>query len=172
MSLWKILPMWLITLGTCAVGFAQQAQTPAAPGPDRRAVSNRLQRMDGARRAFRGPRPGILGPESALNLTDEQRLQQRTIMQRYFAATKVPREELFKMREKRFEGTFNAADQARARALHQEIRSSTTGIRGDMLGILTPEQRTQMETLRKERQQRREQMMKRVQGLQQKPQLD
>jgi Spy/CpxP family protein refolding chaperone len=172
MSLREILSICLVSLGTCAAGFAQQPQAPAAPGQDSTVRSNRLQRMDRARREFRGRRPDMLGLGRAMDLTEEQRQQQRAIMQRYFTATKTQREELFKLREKRLEGNFTTEDQARAKSLHQEMRNSMSGIRGDMLGILTPEQRTQMETLRKEHVQKREEMMRRRQPVQQKPQLN
>ena len=172
MSLRRILSICLVALAACAIRFAQQPQAPATLAPDSAARSNRLERVDGARRGLRGRRLDMPGLNRSLNLSDEQRQQQRAIMQRYFAATKSQREELFKLREKRFEGSFTAEDQARAKSLHLEMRNSMSGIRGEMLGILTPEQRTQMETFRKEREQKREEMMKRRQVFQQKPQLN
>jgi Spy/CpxP family protein refolding chaperone len=90
-----------------------------------------------------------------LGLTEAQRQQQQAIVQRQFVATKAQREELFQLREKRLAGNLSPEDQARARTLHQEIRNAMTGVRGEMIGILTPEQRSQLETQRKQRNQER-----------------
>ena len=95
-----------------------------------------------------------------LNLTEEQRQQSRAIMQRRLESTKVQREELFKLREKRIAGTFTADDEARARALHQEIRTAMQGVGTEMDGLLTAEQKAKLEGLKKERKERMEQRMK------------
>jgi Spy/CpxP family protein refolding chaperone len=93
-------------------------------------------------------------------------------MQRQFAATKAQREELFQLREKGLAGNFTPEDQARARTLHQEIRGAMAGGRGEMIGILTPEQRSQLETLQQQRKQRNEERLNRRQEFLKKPQLD
>ena len=69
-----------------------------------------------------------------LNLSEAQREQSRAIVQRRLEGTKSQREELFRLREKRIAGTFTAEDEARARALHQEIRTSMHGMREEMEG--------------------------------------
>jgi Spy/CpxP family protein refolding chaperone len=96
-----------------------------------------------------------------LNLTEEQRQQQRTILQKHLGATKAQREELFKLREKRIDGTFTADDESRAQALRQEIRSSREGIRTEMAKLLTDEQRAKLEQLKSERKACREEMRER-----------
>jgi Spy/CpxP family protein refolding chaperone len=93
-----------------------------------------------------------------LNLTEEQRQQQRAILQKHLSDTKAQREELFKLREKRIAGTFTADDESRVRALRKEIRSSREGIRTEMTGILTDEQRAKLEQLKNERKASREEM--------------
>ena len=95
-----------------------------------------------------------------LNLSEEQRAQGRAIMQRRLQSMKPQREELFKLREKRIAGTFTAEDEARAKALHQEMRSAMTGVREEMAGVLTADQRAKLEQLKKERKERIEQRMK------------
>jgi Spy/CpxP family protein refolding chaperone len=96
-----------------------------------------------------------------LNLTEEQRSQQRAIVQRHLASTKGQREELFKLREKRIAGTFTDEDIARVRALRQEMHDSMEGIRTEMEGVLTTEQRAQLEQLKAERKARHEEMRER-----------
>ncbi|HLO00377.1 MAG TPA: Spy/CpxP family protein refolding chaperone [Pyrinomonadaceae bacterium] len=106
-----------------------------------------------------------------LNLTAEQRQQSRAIMQRRLESTKPQREELFKLREKRIAGTFTAEDEARARALHQEIRTAMEGVRAEMAEVLTAEQRARLEELKKEQKERIEQRLKeRKERLNNKPQ--
>jgi Spy/CpxP family protein refolding chaperone len=81
-------------------------------------------------------------------------------MQRRLESTRSQREELFKLREKGIAGTFAAEDKARAMALHQEIRTAMEGVRTEMAGVLTAEQKTRLEELQKERKARMEQRMK------------
>ena len=125
-----------LVLGTMA--FAQQPQpaTPSQEGTQRRDQIERLER----RRERMGQREGRLGHRGVgreragrllreLNLSEEQRHQQRAIVQRRLESTKAQREELFRLREKRIAGTFSAEDEARAKALHQEIRTAMQGVR-------------------------------------------
>ena len=161
MSLRKNLPAlmaFLLAMG--GVAYAQQPQTPPL---DRGARPERMQEGFGRRLGRMGPHrmrgrfPGF----RELNLTEDQRQQQRAIMQRNLESIRGPREELFKLREKRMAGTFTADDEARAKALRQEIHNSMKGIHGEIEGILTPEQRTQLEQLKAEHKARREEMHKR-----------
>ena len=89
-------------------------------------------------------------------------------MQRRLEGNKSQREELFKLREKRIAGTFTADDEARAKALRQEMRASMEGIRVEMEGILTAEQKTKLEQLKQERKEKIEQRMKERQEFQNK----
>ena len=80
-------------------------------------------------------------------------------------------EELFRLREKRIAGTFSADDEARAQALRQEIRTAREGVRTEMAGVLTAEQKAQLEQLKRERKEKMEQRMKeRQERCNQKPQ--
>ena len=153
------------------IAFAQdpQPQTPSVPGgaasPDRiermerhrERMAQRGESIEG-RRMGRGEGMGHLLRE--LNLSEAQRQQSRAIMQRRLEGSKSQREELFKLREKRIAGTFSAEDEARARTLHQEIRTSMQGVREEMAGVLTAEQKSKLEELKQERKTRMEQRMK------------
>jgi protein CpxP len=151
--------------------FAQepQAQTPSTPdGTLQRerieGMERRPERM--GNREGRGPREdrerhgGMGRMLRELNLTEEQRQQSRAIMQRQLESTKLQREELFKLGEKRIAGTFTAEDGARAKALHQEIRTTMESGRSEMEGVLTAEQKAKLEDLKTERKERMEQRMK------------
>ena len=151
--------------------FAQepQPQTPAAQ--DGALQKDRIERMErhrervgdrkgmGQRRGM-GRRGGMGHLLRELNLSEEQRQQGRAIMQRRLQSTKLQREELFKLREKRIDGTFTADDEARAKALRQEIRSAMEGVRTEMAGVLTAEQRARLEQLKKDRKEKMEQRFK------------
>ena len=147
--------------------FAQEAQSPKAPAQAETFRKDRIERMErhrmGGREGMgrRGMRRHDMGRLlRELNLTEEQRQQSRAIMQRRLQSTKLQREELFKLREKRIDGTFTADDEARAKALHQEIRTAMEGVRAEMAGVLTAEQRGKLEQLKKERKEKMEQRMK------------
>ena len=128
----------------------------------------RHQRLERRREASEGrERMGRLMKE--LNLSEQQIQQRRAIMERRLESTKVQREELFRLGEKRRTGTLTADDEARAKALHEELRNSMEGVRGEMDAVLTAEQRAKLEELNKERKQRREQRRERQERLKSKP---
>jgi Spy/CpxP family protein refolding chaperone len=132
-----------------------QTATPTSTPTDRplRDRSEIFAKRNESRRGLRGMthRGGIAHLIRELNLTDAQREQARAIMQRRLAATKSQRQELFNLREKRIAGTFTADDEARVKTLRQEMRASMQGIREEMQGILTPEQKAKLESLQQER---------------------
>jgi Spy/CpxP family protein refolding chaperone len=158
----------ILTFGIFA--FAQQTQPPTttpdeAPKSERwERREKRSERLDGMHRrggpeGFRHRGTGDGSLMRGVQLSDEQRQQSRAIIQRRLASTKSQREELFKLREKRIAGTFSAEDEARAKALRQEIRASMEGARTEMQSILTTEQKARIEELQKERKAQREQRM-------------
>jgi Spy/CpxP family protein refolding chaperone len=154
------------------VAFAQQPQTPTTT-QDSNLKRERLERREKLRERHDGMRSRDGGPEGfrqrghlpgdfmpGVQLSEEQRQQARAIMQRRLEGTKTQREELFKLREKRIAGTFSADDEARAKALHQEIRAAMEGAQTEVQSILTAEQKAQIEEFQKQRKARREQRMK------------
>lgn len=172
----SLIGMTAIILAGGMAAFAEQPQTQTSiqtstMSPDDNLSRDRIERRErrreemGRRQKRRGHdgmgrhgSPGRLMQE--LNLSDEQRQQSRAIMQRRLEGTKTQREELLKLREKRRAGTFAAEDEARARALHQEIRAAMEGARSEMAGILTAEQKTKLEERIKEHKAGIEQRMK------------
>jgi Spy/CpxP family protein refolding chaperone len=140
------------------VAFAQQPATaPAQEGLRRERMERRAKHREdrGERMKMRGHRERSLALHE-LNLSDAQREQIRVITQRRLEATKTQREELAKLRQKRADGTFAAADEARARALREEIGSVMEGIRLETEGVLTAEQKAQLQQLKIERKAKRE----------------
>lgn len=140
----------IFSLGTNVV--AQQPDTTAQP--DRQGVRQhrRLARPAALRRHR------LQRIAERLNLSQSQREQLVAIHQRQFAALKPQREELFNLREKRRAGTFTDEDAARAKVLRLQIRDSRQSTRTEVQGVLTPEQRAQIEEFRNARKARREEM--------------
>jgi Spy/CpxP family protein refolding chaperone len=170
-----------IILAGGIMAFAQepQPQTPATPDATfrkerierRQRHRERVDREGLGKDRGMGRRGGAGRLMRDLNLSEEQRQQARAIMQRRLESTKAQREELFRLREKRIAGTFSADDEARAQALHQEIRLAMEGVRTEMQSVLTAEQKAQLEKLKTERKEGREQRIKeRMERLNQKPQ--
>ena len=141
--------------GLSAVGLAQTA-TPQ-DGPEARAERREGRRqLRGMRRQHR--RAGLRALQR-LNLTDAQRERMRAAAHSLREANKDERAELRElMILRRGGGQLTADQQARARSLTQSLRESRKGLRQEMLGALTDEQRTQLEQWKKERRERREQL--------------
>ena len=160
-----------LALGTIAAAQQTQPQSPDAGAQFKRRSERLAERGErGGRHEGMRHRGGIGHLIRELNLTDAQRQPARAIMQRRLQGTTTQREELFKLREKRIAGTFSAEDEARAKALRQEIHAAMEGIRTETAGVLTAEQKARVEELQKERKARLEERMKERQELRNKPQ--
>lgn len=164
MFLRRILPVLMsLPLAFGAIAFAQEPQSSA---PDSGMRRDRMRHREGRHdKIGRVGRPGWGGFRGMgeLNLTQDQRLQQRAILERHLESIRTQREELFKLREKRAQGTFTTDDATRAKALRQEIHNSMQGADSEIERILTPEQRTKLEQFKSERKARRDEMLKRRQ---------
>lgn len=152
----RILPVLVSVLALNAFCYAQE---PAAALQEK--TGRGLEGPDAGRRHGRMGRHRRIGGFRELNLTEEQRQQQRAILQRQLSNTKAQREELFNLREKRIAGTFAPEDEARARALREEIRNSMMSMRSEIENILTAEQRLKLEQMKTEHKGRRGQMRER-----------
>lgn len=151
MFLRKISLAMLAVLALTAVTYAQQK--PAST-QDKMDTSQEGPR-EGRRHGKMGRHRGFAGMRE-LNLTEAQRQQRRAIMHRQLGNTKAQREELFKLREKRFAGTLTPEDEARVQSLRGELRNSMQSIRTEMEVVLTAEQRAKLEQLKSERKERRD----------------
>ena len=136
-----------------AVALAQQA-TPQTQNPTPGAQQRRGSGQMGRRRAMRrrGMKGGF-GVLRQLNLTDAQKQQARTIIQsnRTNTNTTAAREELAKLRSQRRDGTLTPEGMARAKELRKQFQESRMGVRNQLAGILTPEQKAKLEEMIKTR---------------------
>lgn len=152
----------LLAFSTFALG--QAPQKPSGQGesarPGRFGGREGFRRHEGrGHRGKRRPMLRALGRE--LGLTEAQQQQLRGIHERQFENTKAQREELLSLREKRQNGTFTDADEARAKELRQQLRSTMEGTHNEVLNVLTTEQRARLDELKAERKARREERRER-----------
>ena len=147
-----------------AVAFAQQP-IPAPQDNGQQQQQGPGRRRGGGRHGMgkRGP-GGMQRLINQLNLTDAQQQQLRAIGERFEASTKTQREEMRRLQESA-QGAPSADTQARFQALRAEIGQAMRGQRQEMLSLLTPEQRTQLEQLVQERKARHQE--KRGRGMNQ-----
>lgn len=151
----------VLTFGAAA--FAQQP-------PQQQGGASQQQgptRERGPRRGGpRGPGFGIGPAIRELNLTDAQREQARAIFERFEANTKTQREQLRQLREQFKDGTATENSDEQAKALRAQIREAEKAMHTEFLAILTPEQRTKLEQIEKERAQRMEERRREREGAQ------
>ena len=144
-----------------AAAFAQQPQ-----GGDAQQQQQRQQGREGRRRGGPGGGEGfgMMRGLRELNLSDAQQQQARAIFERFNASTKPQREQLMQLREQFEAGNAPADAQERVKALREQIHESAKAMNAELLGILTPEQRTKFEQMQKERKARRDEMRQRKEG--------
>ncbi|HEX8476600.1 MAG TPA: Spy/CpxP family protein refolding chaperone [Pyrinomonadaceae bacterium] len=143
----------------------QQSQQPSTQdGAQDEQPMHRKGRMGrGGRHQRKGGRGHGFGRlAQQLNLTDAQQEQLRAIRERNAESFRAKRREMRELIEARRDGaTFTAEQQARADALRQEFRANAERMHSEFLAILTPEQRTQLEQLKKQHQERRQEFRER-----------
>ena len=76
-------------------------------------------------------------------------------MQTQFQSTQAQRQELRQLMQKRRAGTLTADEEARARALRLQLRQTDQGVHAQLLAVLTPEQKTQLQEIIKTRRENR-----------------
>ncbi|MDQ3800651.1 MAG: Spy/CpxP family protein refolding chaperone [Acidobacteriota bacterium] len=116
------------------------------------------KRGGGFRRGGHGGGFGMRGLRE-LNLTDAQKEQIRGILESKRAnreANQTQREELRQIVEAKRSGTITAEQQERLRAFREQRREAARQLHEQILAVLTPEQKAQLEQLKQERQKRRE----------------
>lgn len=108
------------------------------------------------RREKRGFRGNKLRGAERLNLSDAQRTQLRALMESSKNSTQAQREQLRQiMSQRRGGATLSTEQEARAKQLREQLKAVQEKQHADFLAILTPEQRTQLESFRSERKERR-----------------
>ena len=107
--------------------------------------------FDGGRRG--GPRGGMMGELRGITLTDAQKEQLRTIHEAN-KPDQATMEEMKSLMDARRDGTLTDAQKDRMKTLREQGRAKHEQIQAQVLAILTPEQRAQVETNRQQMKQR------------------
>lgn len=149
-------------------GFAS-AQDNGTTTPDKNQKRERRERgfgrHDGEVRGEKGDfgrRGGHFGMFRELNLTDAQKEQIHAIMEKNKPDQSV-REEMRSFREARKNGTLTDVQKERLQQLRSRTDANRRAVHEQLLAILTPEQRQQLETRKAEMQKRREEFRQRRQ---------
>jgi Spy/CpxP family protein refolding chaperone len=145
-----------------AYAFGQQTQQQPGNG----GAQQREGREGRGRREGRGGAGFGMRGLRELNLSDAQREQAHAIFERFGASIRPQREQLMELRKQSRDGNAPADAEERAKTLRAQIRESEKAMRTELMGILTPEQRTRLEEIEKEQKARRDQMRQRREGSQ------
>lgn len=142
-----------IALATFSVtAFAQESQsTTSAPN----AQPPRDEKMPRRRMMRRHARMRMFGALRQLNLTDAQKQQAHSIVSANAESTKAQRDELAQLRRKFREGTLTDDEKAKAKELRQQLHASRQNARTQLAALLTPEQKTKLDEMIKNRRENR-----------------
>ena len=153
----------VLTLAFAVVAFttfASAQETPKTQDDNARKAGKHERgfRHDGERRTHGGRHGGFRGMRGlhGIELTDAQKEQIRVIHEAN-KPDEATMAELKAMHETRKAGTeLTDAQKERLKAIREQMRSRQETVKAQVMGILTPEQKQQMETQKAEREKRRE----------------
>ena len=134
----------ILSLGVCGVALAQQPQ-PTNPG-----IAAQQPGRDGfpRRPMHRRGEPGRQRALEQINLTDAEKQQVRSIIQTQAQNTQSQREEMRQLRMQQRTGTLTPEGRARAQVLRQQLMESRKGVHGQMMNVLTSEQKSRIQEMR------------------------
>ena len=156
----NMVAVFILALGVFAGAALAQDTTPTTPNQDNTQKQGKFERRGEAGRRGEGFRGGHRGPEGMLrefhdlNLTDAQKAQIKTILD----ANKPDQatiDQMKSLREARENGTELTADQkAQLKAAREAQRTKMESIHQQILAVLTPEQKQQLDAKHQEMQKR------------------
>lgn len=138
--------------------YVSAQETPAADAPmQKQERMDRGGRGKGMGMGMRGGKHGGGGDRmmmrelKQLNLTDAQKEQARTIFENHRTQNQPQMEEMRGLSMKKRDGVITEQEQTRLSELKTQLKSSGDQLHTSILGILTAEQRTQLDKLKAER---------------------
>jgi Spy/CpxP family protein refolding chaperone len=151
----NMVAVFILAIGVFA-GAALAQDTTTAPNPDNTQKQGKFERRGRGGEGFRGDRRG--GPEGMLrqfrdiNLTDAQKQQIKTILDSN-KPDEGTMQEMHTLGQAVRDGSSTPEQQARLKTLSEQVMQNRKAVREQIQNVLTPEQKTQLEAKRKERQQ-------------------
>lgn len=127
-------------------------------------------KRDGMRRGFRGGRGGRF--LRGIELTDAQKEQIRTIHESNKAGFQANREEMKTLMKAKRDGSITAEQQTRLDTLREQMKANAKQVNEQVMAILTPEQRAEIEKRKAEMKQRREEFRQKRQEMRQNKQTE
>lgn len=160
-----------VTLAIAVGAFGTFVSAQETPSSDSTAQPERMERggRGGFGKGMRGGKHGGGGDRmmmrslEKLNLTDAQKEQVRTIFESQRTQNQPQMEEMRGLMMKKRDGVITADEQTRLKELRTQSKQTNDQTRASILAILTPEQRTQLDTMKQEM---REKMIERRQNRQ------
>lgn len=156
----KFFSILALTIGVAAfsvVGFAQDSQ--ATPNADK-AEKHMKRGHDGKGKFGRGRHGGgMMRGLHGITLTDAQKEQIRVIKENNKPDAALM-QEMRTMHEAKRAGTLTAEQTARMNVIREQMKAKHAAVKEQIMAILTPEQKTQLETRKQEMKQRREEFRK------------
>lgn len=157
----KIITTAAMALAVGAFSTFSAAQTaPQSSDSDVQRKERGEGRRGGFGRGMRGDKRGggkfALRGLRGLNLTDAQKEQVRTIMEANKATNQTSHEEMKTLAQARRNGELTAEQQDRLKSLRDQAKQNMDAVQAQILAILTPEQRAQLDQQKQEMQKRRE----------------
>lgn len=150
----------VVALGT----FTMAQETPNTQQDNVQKSERKMGKF--GKRGF-GKRGGKMGMHGlrALNLTDAQKEQIRALRQaKRSEFNQSQRDEMRSIMEAKRSGTITAEQEARLKAFKEERRAEAMKMHEQIMAILTPEQKVQLEQMKLERQKRREEFRQKRQN--------
>jgi Spy/CpxP family protein refolding chaperone len=165
----------VLTLAFAVIAFTTfvSAQDTTKPQDDNARKAERGFRHGGERgdrggRGMHGGHRGGMFGLRGIELTAAQKEQLRSIHEAN-KPDEATMAELKAMHQSRKAGTeLTDSQKERLKAIHDQMRSNRESMKAQVLGILTPEQKQQLETQKLERDKRRDEMRQRRQEMRQK----
>jgi Spy/CpxP family protein refolding chaperone len=157
----NLVAVLILTFGVFA-GAALAQDTTSPPNPDKIEKSDKFQRRGGkfARRGGEGFGGGVhrsVGFLRGIELTDAQKAQVKTILESN-KPDQAALDQMKSLREARRNGTELTADQkAQLKAARQAQAAKMKSVHEQILNVLTPEQKAQLDQRRQQMEQRRQQ---------------
>jgi Spy/CpxP family protein refolding chaperone len=159
MSIKKFVFSALAVAAFSSLSFAQggQPNQPNRPNQPQREGMGRMEGRDFGR-GFQMRRPGMMRGGmmnfDRLNLTDAQKQRIQTIMEtnrKNMEATRAQREEIARLTQLRRQGLLTTEQGTRLTSLQAQMQTNAERTRNEILGVLTPDQRTLFDQMRNDR---------------------
>lgn len=135
--------------------FVSAQETPAADGTTQKQEKFERRGGRGKGMGMRGGKHGgdrmMMRGLGQLNLTDAQKEQIRTISENHRTQNQPQMEEMRGLAMKKRDGVITEQEQTRLKELKTQFRASGEQLQTSILGILTAEQRAQLDKIKEER---------------------